>query len=313
MRSLMISRPTSYLALAVSVLGLTVAGPAATVVTATASAGSACVEHADPAARSKKGAQHDPNALTAEQQSALGSPAKAKRLRAGSVVIDTYVHAITDGSPAAEARVSPQRIAAQMAVLNDAFAGTGAAAGSPATAFRFRLAATTHTVNPDWYVMTPNSKAERDAKAALRRGGAGTLNIYVANIGAGLLGWATFPQSYDTGRGYLDGIVILDESMPGGSLEKYSEGDTGTHEVGHWLGLYHTFQNGCSTTGDQVADTPAEKNPAFDCPVGRDSCVKDAGVDPIHNFMDYTQDSCMDEFTAGQATRMSDAWRAYRA
>ena len=314
MRFHLMRRPTSYLALVVSVLGLTIAGPAGAVSTASGtSVGASCSDsHGDPAARSKKGAKHDPNALTAEQQSALGSPAKGKRLRAGSIVIDTYVHAITDGSPEAEARVAPQRIAAQMAVLNDAFAGAGAAAGSPNTAFRFRLAGTTHTVNPAWYVMTPNSKAERDAKAALRSGGAGTLNVYVANIGAGLLGWATFPQSYDTGRGYLDGVVILDDSMPGGSLEKYSEGDTATHEAGHWLGLYHTFQNGCSTTGDQVADTPSEKTPAFDCPVGRDTCAKDAGLDPIRNFMDYTQDSCMNEFTEGQATRMSNAWQAYR-
>jgi len=315
MRTLMLRRPTSYLALVVSVLGLTIAGPSTAVVTATtATVGSGCADtHVDaPAARSKKGAKHDPNALTADQVTALGSAARGKRLAAGSVTIPTYVHAITDGSAAAEERVAPQRIAAQMAVLNEAFSGASAA-GSPNTAFRFSLAGTTHTVNEEWSLMTPNSNAERDAKAALRVGGAGTLNIYVANIGAGLLGWATFPQSYDTGRAYLDGIVILDDSMPGGSLVKYSEGDTGTHEVGHWLGLYHTFQNGCSTTGDQVADTPSEKGPAFDCPTGRDTCTKDAGIDPITNFMDYTQDSCMDRFSAGQSTRMSDAWQAYRA
>jgi hypothetical protein len=61
-----------------------------------------------------------------------------------------------------------------------------------------------------------------------------------------------------------------------------------------------------------VADTPREAYPQFDCPIGADTCSA-PGVDPIHNVMDYTQDSCMDMFTAGQADRMSDAWVAFRA
>jgi hypothetical protein len=216
-------------------------------------------------------------------------------------VINVYFHVLRRGSGVANGDIPTSQINAQMNVLNSAFAGTG---------WSFQLAAVDRTTNTSWFNMGYGSAAESQAKAALRRGTADDLNIYTANPGGGLLGWATFPSSYDNDP-LDDGVVILFSSVPGGTAAPYNLGDTGTHEVGHWMGLYHTFQGGCSTTGDAVSDTPRERSPAFGCPVGRNTCPQ-TGSDPIRNFMDYTDDSCMNTFTFGQDARMDSYFTAYR-
>lgn len=222
----------------------------------------------------------------------------------GTIVVDVYFHVITSGEVG---QPTDLQIADQIDVINAAYGGNG----SYTTPYTFVLRETTRTNNSNWYSAGPGTTAEAEMKKALRRGDAGDLNIYASSPGGGLLGWATFPSSYGANP-EDDGVVILNETMPGGDAAPYNEGDTLTHEIGHWLGLYHTFQGGCSETGgDLVLDTPAERSPAYGCPVGLDSCSRVKGRkpdqypgdDPIHNFMDYTDDSCMFEFTAGQVER----------
>ena len=124
--------------------------------------------------------------------------------------------------------------------------------------------------------MALDFSVELEAKQALRRGGPETLNIYTVD-GGPYLGSAYYPSILGGSYAVLDGVVLDWRSLPGGTFTIYSEGDTATHEVGHWMGLYHTFEGGCRRWNDGVEDTPAELSPAFYCPAGRDSCSQPSG------------------------------------
>ena len=226
-----------------------------------------------------------------------------------SATVPVWFHVITDGKTGA---LSGAALDAQIRVLNRTFAG---GEGGYDTGFSFVLAGVTRTNNAKWYADPYGGTNENTYKSKLRRGGPETLNIYTTSGGA-YLGWAFFPDILSKpGQEHLDGVVLDWRSFPNVSDEyedKYDEGETATHEVGHWLMLEHTFYGGCSAKGDFVADTPAEKTAITGCPIGKDTCTA-PGLDPIHNYMDYSYDECYTEFTAGQGQRMADTWLFYRA
>jgi hypothetical protein len=238
-------------------------------------------------------------------------PAAAKG-RAGKTfraTVPVYFHVVTDGATGA---VTDEQIAGQIAVLNNTFAG---GEGGPDTGFRFTLAGLTHSDHADWFYANPGGADEDGMKRTLKQGGNNALNLYSTTAGD-YLGWAYLPDiTTKAGQVHRDGVVFDWESIPGTSTTyagRYDQGETATHEVGHWLNLEHTFFGGCSAKGDFVEDTPAEKTATSGCPAGKDTC-KAPGLDPIHNYMDYSYDSCYTEFTPGQVQRMRDAWLLYRA
>lgn len=253
------------------------------------------------------GTDHSPERIAAaeedfrmrrDEMSKSGNP-EAENVTGG--VINVYFHVVNRGSGVSNGDITTQMVNDQMAVLNNAYSRWG---------WTFNLVATTRTTNATWFNGCYGS-AESAMKNALRQGTADDLNIYSCNPSNGILGYATFPSSYSS-QPKLDGVVILYSSVPGGTAVPYHLGDTGTHEVGHWMGLYHTFQGGCNGSGDFVGDTPAERSSAFGCPDGRDTCRNKPGLDPITNFMDYTDDACMFEFSAGQDSRMDSMFTTYR-
>jgi len=232
-----------------------------------------------------------------ERDSSASTQRSGSSASVTSGTVDVYVHVVHNG---AKGRLSSSTISDQIAVLNAAYSSTG---------WSFNLVSTDYTDSSRWYTGCAGSY-ESTMKSTLRQGSADDLNLYTCNPTDGSLGWSTFPWEY-SGDPDNDGVVILYSTFPGGTAAPYDEGDTATHEVGHWMGLYHTFQGGCSSKNDRVSDTPAERTATYGCPVGQNTC-SGAGDDPIDNFMDYTDDSCMDNFTSGQDTRIDSSFSAYR-
>ena len=257
--------------------------------------GSRCGTHgltaAEHAAADARAAMFAANAVQPTAEALLADP-KMRRTR-----VPVWVHVVHDGTIG---NVSNADIAAQIKVLTKSLKQHG---------FRFFRAGITRTLNKKWFRKCARSAPYRKMTKNLAVDPAKNLNIYLCNPSGGVLGFAFLPGSSVTGTA-RDGVVLRYSTLPNGSAAPYNLGDTGTHEIGHWLGLLHTFQGGCSD-GDKIGDTPAENSPAFGCPFGRDSCPG-GGVDPILNYMDYTDDSCMNSFTPDQRDRMEQQMAAFR-
>jgi hypothetical protein len=245
---------------------------------------------------------------TAEQMWDVGASLKRYVDEFGAQAVGGQIkvafHVIYTGS---EGNIPQSQIDAQIAELNKAYSGFY---GGVNTGYTFVLASVSRTNSSRWFKMTPGSGAERQAKQSLATDIIHRLNVYTCKPGQNLLGWAYFPNSYPEGD-WHHGVVFHYGSVPGGYLAPYNLGGTLDHEAGHYLGLYHTFQGGCTPPGDQVSDTPDEATPTAGCPSGKDTCPT-AGLDPIHNYMDYSDDACYTTFTAGQDARMDAMVPTYR-
>ncbi|TDQ44585.1 zinc metalloprotease [Actinorugispora endophytica] len=255
-------------------------------------------------------ARRDPHSLAPEEAAELDRLLQAAAVpqqapSAGQPqTVPVVFHVVSH--PDGTGDVPQEVIDKQIRVLTHAFRGYY---GGVDTGFRFELEETTRTENARWFADFTNN--EDEIKQHLHRGGSETLNIYSLDMGRGLLGRASFPQDYQSDP-EGDGVVIDYRTVPGGSLQNFNLGHTATHETGHWLGLFHTFQNGCANPGDYVSDTPYEREQAVGCPEGRDTCPLRKGRDPVHNYMNYSHDPCLNEFTEGQAERMAMSWAAFR-
>lgn len=177
--------------------------------------------------------------------------------------------------------------------------------------FRLDLASIDYVEADDaTYHLAQNSEQERALFDLAQIPGRRNLNMYLVGslAGTGVTGWGEFlvnPQLKRAG----DHVVLRYYPAKGG----FSDPLVPVHEVGHWLGLLHTFQFGCGQTlhGDLIRDTPTQASGHFSCDPTSDSCPDDPGLDPIDNIMGYSH-GCRGQFTAGQIRRMKFLYRTAR-
>ncbi|TMQ68851.1 MAG: zinc metalloprotease [Candidatus Eisenbacteria bacterium] len=219
-------------------------------------------------------------------------------------VVQVALHVIWNGVDGA---ITDAQVEEQIEELNEDFSG---ASGGWDTGYRFVLTSVDRTLDANWFDLAMGSNNERRMKEALAVDPLHHVNVYTARISA--LGWSSFP--WDIAEDDVhQGIVIHYGSVPGGAITNFNLGRTLTHEMGHYFGLFHVFFTGCLEPNDYVSDTPAEAQATTGCPPdSTDTCSSMPGVDPIHNYLDYSYDACYSQFTAGQDARMDGMLQTYR-
>jgi hypothetical protein len=238
--------------------------------------------------------------------------------------------------------ISQQQIQDAIRVLNEDFrkkAGTNGGSSTDAKAvdmeYEFRLAQYDPNGNPTSGVnrlYSPATDNARDNTKSLSIWDAKKyLNVWIVNTiqnttgdpNSIVLGYAQFPFMINTSAN-TDGVVLRSDQAGLIEIGKPDQaGRTLTHEVGHWVGLYHPFQGGCvgntsascASQGDQVCDTPPVESSTSGCPTSRNSCTNDVPELPdlVKNYMDYADGTCMNMYTSGQKARADASMTAFRA
>lgn len=271
------------------------------------------VSHERPAAAAPQRRQSAQRQRSVAPSTTAPAP-QAPAARLSRVVrIPVYVNVVRGRHKHERGFASDRAVRRVLRQLNNGFSGGQSSLNTP-TRYEFVLKRVKRVTHDGWYHAYFNGPRSKRMKRALHRGGRHALNLYITGSGPKgqpVLGFASFPWKQ---KHYprLDAVVINHKSMTHGSARGYNLGDTVVHETGHWLGLFHTFQGGCSARNDLVADTPAENGPSSGCDLSSDTCPA-PGLDPVSNFMNYSPDRCITHFTPGQVARMDAAWAKWRA
>lgn len=211
-------------------------------------------------------------------------------------ILEDFIGQVTDG-----------QINSQIAILNEDFNNNNPRTDNIPSEFAntvadFKITFTKGPVNRK--ISTKSTWGTNDAMKYLSQGGINAtdpstyLNIWVCEIGGGILGYAQFPGGPSATDGVVIGPDYFGENTNGGV---YGHGRTATHEVGHWLNLRHIWGDGPCKFDDYVADTPSSDGPNYGCPTY--PTVNCRSNDMTMNYMDYTYDNCMYMFTNGQNDR----------